>query len=100
RQLQVLVELRRVIDHRVPGRDGVRHPELRDQRDADADLVAGEDLLALDGLAGLADVDAIDAATLPAPPGVAAGGEHFDEPALVVEEAALVLADDDDRAEE
>src|ERR687890_654153 len=77
------------------GGDRVGDPELRDQRDADADLVGGEDLLGLDRLADPADVDAVDLPALPAPVGIAARREQLDEPAVVIEEATLVLADDD-----
>ena len=77
------------------GGDRVGDAILRDQRDAHADLVAGEDLLPLDRLADFTDIDAVDLPALPGPVSIATRRQQLDESAVVIEEATLIFANDD-----
>src|SRR5262249_43238574 len=92
--------LRLIVADRVPGDHRVEDLVLGDQRHANADLVAREDLLPLHRLAHLAEIDGLDPRVFPAPVRIPAWGEQLDELAVAVEQAALVLAYDDDPREE
>ena len=94
RQLQVLIKLRNGVLDLMPCRYRIGDPELGDERDADADLVTGQDLLTLDGLTCFANVDHIDVLRLPGPRPIASGREDLSESPPVVEQASLVLTND------
>jgi hypothetical protein len=79
----------------VAGGHRIRDAKLGDQRHANANLVAGQDLLSLNRLADRADVDAVNLPVLPPPMAIAPRRKHLDKFATLIEEPAFVLANDD-----
>ena len=94
-QLQLLMKLLGVVLHRVEGAERIGDAILRHQRDAHFDAVGGQDALAGDDVAHLAETDLGHIHRIAKPEGVAPRLQHALQFALAVQQAALVLVDGD-----